>query len=270
VTPGFFQAIGVPLRAGRFFTSDEQNAPVAIVNDAFARRFFPDEDPIGRRFRQGTGTKVIWLTIVGVVGDMRRQGLEREPIPEFFIPSTEPTMDLAIRVAGPFDPASIAASVRHEIRAAYPGAIVSKMTMLDELMGERTAERRYQTWLLGVFAALATILSAIGMYGLMQVAISQRTREIGIRIALGASVSDVMRMVLRQGMMLPLVGMSVGLGGAFLLTRVLERLLFGVTATDPITFAAVAILLLCVTLVACYLPARRASKVDPVVVLRAL
>jgi predicted permease len=267
VTPGFFQAAGVPLRRGRFFDYAEQNAPVAIISDAFARRFFNGQDPIGKRFSQGRpGTKMTWQTIVGVVGNMRRQGLERQPIPEFFIPSTEPAMDLAVRVAG--DPAAIATALRHEIRSAYPGAIIVRMTTMDAFVEQWTAERRYETALLGLFAVVALLLSGIGIYGVIQFVVSQRTREIGIRIALGARAGEVTGMVLRQGMKLPAIGMVLGLAGSFWLTRVIEHMLFEVTITDPATLGAVVSLLLVVSLAACYVPARRAARVDPVVALR--
>jgi putative ABC transport system permease protein len=267
VTPGFFQAVGVPLRRGRFFDYAEQNAPVAVINEAFARRFFGGQDPIGRRFSQGRpGTKMYWYTVVGVVGDMRRQSLERQPLPEFFIPSTEPAMDLAVRVVG--DPAAIAPAIRHEIRAAFPGAIIVRMTTMDAFLEQWTIQRRYETWLLGWFAAVALVLAGIGIYGVIQFAVSERTREIGIRIALGARAGEVTRMVLRQGMTLPSVGVILGVAGAFGLTRVIEHMLFEVSVTDPATLGIVVSALLAVALAACYLPARRAARVDPVVALR--
>ncbi len=267
VTPGFFRAMGVPLVRGRFFTATEQNAPLAIVNDAFARRFFPGEDPIGKRFSQGRATtKMFWYTIVGVVGDMRRQGLERHPLPEFFIPSTEPAMDFAVRVAG--DPAAIAAAVRQELRSALPNAIVVRMAPLETYLGEWIAERKFQAWLLALFAGLALTLAAVGIYGVMQFAAAQRAKEMGIRVALGARRSDLLRLMVGQGLRLPAIGLAIGLTGAYMLVRVLQSSMFEISPGDPLTFAGVAIVLGLTALAACYIPARRASRVDPIVTLR--
>jgi predicted permease len=267
VTPGFFQAMGVTLLKGRFFTYQEQNARVTIVNDAFARRFFPGEDPVGRRFKEGgPDAKDAWITIVGVVGDMHRQGLEKQPVPEFFFPSSEPTMDIAVRTSA--EPSTVAPEVREVIRSVYREAIVIKMETVEESLGELGAQRRFQTWLLSAFALLALALSAVGVYGILHFAVAQRTREFGVRIALGASDANLLRLVLVDGMKLPCIGLTIGLGAAFVLTRVMEHLLFGVKATDPITFVGVAAVLLAVALVACWLPARRASRVDPIVALR--
>jgi putative ABC transport system permease protein len=267
VTPGFFQAMGVPLLKGRFFTYQEQNAAVSIVNDAFARRFFPGEDPVGRRFKEGgPRTRDAWITIVGVVGDMHRRGLEKQPVPEFFFPSSEPTMDIAVRTSA--EPSTVAPAVRDAIRSVYSGAMVMKMDTVEESLGELGVQRRFQTGLLSAFALLALALSAIGVYGILHFTVAQRTHEFGVRIALGASQATLLRLVLVDGMKLPLIGLTIGLAWAFGLTRVMEHLLFGVRATDPITFAVVSALLLAVALVACWLPARRAARVDPIVALR--
>jgi predicted permease len=267
VTPGFFQAMAVPLRQGRFFTYAEQNQPLAIVNDEFVRRFMRGQHPIGRRFSPGAaGSKMNWHTIVGVVGNMRRQGLEQKPVPEFFIPSSEPAMDLAVRVDG--DPAVVASAVRQQIRTVEPGAIVIRMTTMEAFLGEWTAERRVQTLLLGAFAAMALALAAVGIYGVMQFAAAQRTKELGIRVALGARGFDLVRLMLGQGLRLPLTGLVIGLLGAYLLVGVLQSLLYDVSPSDPITFAGVAMLLGATAVPACYLPARRAARVDPIVALR--
>jgi predicted permease len=267
VTPGFFEAMGVPLLKGRFFTYQEQNAAVTIVNDAFARRFFPGEDPVGRRFKEGgPGARDAWITIVGVVGDMHRQSLEKQPVPEFFFPSSEPTMDIAIRTR--VESSTLAPAVRDAIRSVYRGAMIMKMATLEEWLGELGAQRRFQTWLLSAFALLALTLSAVGVYGILHFAVAQRTHEFGVRIALGASAATLLRLVLVDGMKLPVIGLTIGLAAAFGLTRVMEHLLFGVQTTDPVTFAGVAALLLVVALVACWLPARRAARIDPIVALR--
>jgi predicted permease len=267
VTPGFFQALAVPLREGRFFTYAEQNKPLAIVNDEFVRRFLRGQHPIGRRFSPGAaGSKMNWHTIVGVVGNMRRQGLEHEPVPEFFIPSTEPAMDLAVRVDG--DPAAAASAVREHIRAVQPGAIVIRTTTMETYVGEWSAERRFQTLLLGVFATIALVLAAVGIYGVMQFAAAQRAKELGIRVALGARGFDLLRLMIGQGLRLPIAGLAIGLFVAYLLVGLLQSLLFEVNPVDPLTFGGVAVLLGATAIPACYLPAWRASRVDPIAVLR--
>ena len=267
VTPGFFQAMGVPLLNGRFFTYQEQNAAVTIVNDAFARRFFPGEDPVGRRFKEGgPDARDAWVTIIGVVGDMHRQGLEKQPVPEFFFPSSEPTMDIAVRTS--VEPSTVAPAVRDAVQSVYRDAMVIRMATVEESLGELGAQRRFQTWLLSAFALLALTLSAVGVYGILHFAVAQRTHEFGVRIALGASDATLLRLVLVDGMKLPFIGLGIGLASAFGLTRVLSHLLFDVSPTDPITFVGVAALLLIVAFVSCWLPARKASRVDPIVALR--
>ena len=267
VTPGFFEAIGVPLLGGRFFTSAEQNASVAVVNAAFAERFFPNENAVGRRFKEGgPDGKGVWNTIVGVAGNMRRQGLEREPVPEFFFPSSEPTMDIAVRTAG--DPSALAVPVREAIRSVYPGTVVIRVTTADQLVGGFSGQRRFQTWLLALFALAALALSAVGVYGVTHFTVAQRTHELGIRLALGASRRDVLRLILRESMRLPAIGLAIGLLAAVGVTRVLAHLVFEVSTTDPLTYAGVGALLTLVALVACWLPARRAMRLDPLDALR--
>jgi predicted permease len=265
-TPGFFQAMGVPLVAGRFFTPQEQNTSVAIVNRSFATRFFGTASPIGRRFREGVSGRAVWYTIVGVVGDMRRQGLERDPLPEYYYCSSEPTMDVAVRTGG--NPTAIAGAVRDAIRRVYPNTVVLSTATVDATLGDLGAQRSFQTWVLGAFAAVALALSAIGIYGVVHFSVAQRRQEIGIRLALGASRSDISRLILSQGMAFPVAGTVLGLIGAASLTRVMRHLLFRVDAADPATFAAVATVLLAVSLAACWLPARRAMRMDPLVALR--
>ena len=267
VTPGFFQAMGIPLRRGRHFTHGEPNAPVAIVNDTFARRFFGTEDPVGKRFKEGgPDARSIWITIVGVVGDMRQQGIERQVLPQFFFPSTEPTMDIAVRTRG--HAAQAAPAVRDVIRSVYRDATIVRTTTIEELFGELGAQRRFQTGLLTLFAACAVLLTAVGVYGVMHFTVSQRAHEFGVRLTLGATRRDLARLVLAEGLRLPLAGLCLGLAAALGLTRVLKHMLFGITATDPLTFSLVAAVVTSVALIACWLPARRASRVDPIVALR--
>jgi putative ABC transport system permease protein len=267
VTPEFFRSLGVPLLRGRFFTHQEQNAQIAIVNESFARKFFPGDDPVGRRFKEGgPERKDAWITIVGVVGDMHRRGLEIGPMPEFFFPSTEPTMDVVIRATA--DPASLGPSIRAAIKSTYGSAIVLKMQTVDEMFGDLTVQRRFQTWLMMVFAAAALVLSAVGIYAILHFTVSQRRREFGVRLALGATRRDLFSLIVGQGLRLPAIGVAAGLVGAFAITRLIEHLLFQVSPTDPLTFVGVAVLLMAVAVVACWIPARRAARIDPIAALR--
>ncbi len=291
VSPDFFRTLGAPLLRGRFFTradalakirliygpraqdrqptaagAERPPAEAAIVNETFARRFFPDEDPVGKRFYFGPPTKIYWYEIVGVVGDMRRQGLEKQPIPEYFTPHLGGAADLVARVNA--EPLAFATAAREAIRSVDKNILILNVTTAEARLGELSAERRLSAWLLALFAALALTLAAIGIYGVMHYSVAQRTREIGVRLALGAQPADVLRLVIGQGLRLTLGGVALGLLAAFALTRVMARLLFGVSAHDPVTFISVALLLIGIAVVACYLPARRAAKVDPMVALR--
>jgi predicted permease len=267
VTPGFFRAMGVPLLSGRFFTAREQNARIAIINQSFAGRFFPGENPVGKRFKEGgPDAKDDWITVVGVVGDMRRHGLETRPLPEFFFPSTEPTMDVAIRMNT--DPRSAGPSIRDTIKSISGRAIVLRMQTVEEMFGDLTAQRRLQAWLMVAFAAIALLLSAVGIFGIVHFTVSQRQREFGVRMALGATRQDMFRLVLRQGLRLPAIGVVAGLIGALAITRLIEHLLFGVSPTDPVTFLAGSVLLMAVAVLACWMPAWRATRIDPRIALR--
>jgi predicted permease len=272
ISEGLFQTLRVPLRKGRFFNAqDKQGAvSVTIINETMARRFWPGEEALGKRFKLGPAQSTNpWLTVVGVVGDMRRQGLERQPIAQIFRPylqRSERRLILLIRTTG--EPTQLAPVVRSEIRAIDKTVLVNGIATLESQLDQRLAERRFQTWLLALFSALALLLAAVGIYGLMQQSVALCTREIGTRMALGAQPRDVLRLVIGQGMRLALCGIGIGLLAAFGLTRVLTGLLFGVTATDPTTFIAAPLVLLAVALLACFVPARRATKVDPMVALR--
>jgi predicted permease len=272
ISEGLFQTLRVPLRKGRFFNAqDNQGAMrVTIINETMARRFWPGEEALGKRFKLGPAQSPNpWLTVVGIVGDMRRQNLERQPIAQIFRPylqSSERRLILLIRTTG--EPTQLAPLVRNEIRAIDKTVLVNGISTLESLLARNVAQRRFQTWLLTLFSALALLLSAVGIYGLIHQSVALRTREIGMRMALGARPRDVLRLVIGQGMRLALCGIGIGLLGAFAITRVLTGLLFGVTATDPMTFIATPLLLALVAMLACYLPARRATKVDPMVALR--
>jgi len=272
ISEGFFQTLRVPLRKGRFFNAQDKQGTVSvtIINETMARRFWPGEEALGKRFKLGTAQSTApWLTVVGVVGDMRRQSLEREPIAQIFrtyLQSSERRLILLTRTTG--EPTQLAPVVRNEIRALDKTVPANGVSTLESVLDRNVAQRRFQTWLLTLFSALALLLAAVGIYGLMHQSVALRTREIGTRMALGAQPRDVLRLIIGQGMRLAFCGIGIGLLAAFGLTRVLTGLLFGVTATDPVTFIAAPLALLLLALLACYLPARRATKVDPMIALR--
>ncbi len=275
VTPNYHQLMGTPLLKGRAFSdADGPDSPrVVLINDSFARRFFPGEDPIGKRMNYGDNTDQTqnpWRTIVGVVADTRRNGFDREPRPESYIPLMQRPSGWTTYVlrTSSTDPATLVTAVRSAVRGIDPDQPIFGIKTMEQLMSETTAQRRLNTILLGVFAGLALLLAAVGIFGVMNYSVTQRTHEIGIRLALGAQRGDVLRLVVGQGMMLAAIGVVVGLFGAWALTRLLATMLYGVSATDPAVFAGVAGLLALVAVFACYLPALRASRVAPTVALR--
>src|SRR5262245_12409978 len=268
VTPDYFRAIGIPLLKGRFFNdADNADAPgVTIINQAFAERHFRGEEPVGKRItRDGPrGTNLHWITIVGVVGDVRHSGLNLETKPEFYMPHLqEPrsSMSLVARVGS--DPVGLSATIRREIRALDAQLPVYTLRTMDRIVAESVAPQRLSPLLFGGFAALSLTLSAIYIYGVMSYAVAQRMHEIGIRVALGARSRDVLKLVVTQGMKPAMAGIAIGLAAAFGLTRLMRNLLFDVSATDPLTFAVITLLLATIGLFACWIPARRATKVDP-------
>src|SRR5262245_8287606 len=269
ISPDYFRAMGMRLRAGRSFTEqDHGKAPfVVIINETFARRYFPGEDPIGKRIKSPEQR-----TVVGVVGDMKRLGLEAEALPEIYWPYTQESFNsadisLIVRTGG--NSLDVVVAARRQINELVGGELPnSYVMMLEPRLAETVAPRRFQMLLFGVFAAVALALAAVGVYGVIAYSVSRRTHEIGIRIALGARPRDVLLMVVRQGMMFSLVGVLIGLGVALAVTRVLKGLLFELSVTDPPTFTLIAALMLGVAFLACYLPARGATKVDPMIALR--
>jgi putative ABC transport system permease protein len=273
VTPGWFAAMGIPVTSGRLIErSDDQKAPrVLVVNESFAKRFFPNGDAIGKRIRLGKLTADFpWATIVGVVGDVRGFALDEPPLPTMYWPVAQirATPSLAIVVRTQTDPETLASSVRDAMTEIDQAQPIYDMQTLDQLVAKSLGQRRFTLTLMLLFGVVALVLSAIGIYGVMAFAVTQRTQEIGIRMALGASAVDVLKMVVGSGMFLALIGVVVGLIGAFAVTRLMASLLFGVSPTDLVTFGLVTAGLLMVALLACYIPARRATKVDPLVALR--
>ena len=271
VSPDYFQTMMIPQLKGRGFSERDLRGSqnVAIVNATLARRYFA-EDPIGRRISLEDNPKEEdWVTIVGVVADTKPRELRSEPVAELYMPyaqQPEPGMSLMIRYRNGAN--GVAAAVRNEVLALDKDQPVYSIRTLDSVLSESVAGPRFRTLLLGAFAVVALILAGVGIYGVIAYAVSQRTQEIGIRMALGARATDVLKMVLNHGMKLILIGVAIGLAGAFALTRLLTTLLFGVTPTDAATFATVSVGLIVVALFACFIPARRATKVDPLVALR--
>src|SRR5215217_834181 len=277
VGPDYFDTVGVQLVGGREFTpQDDQDHPgVAIVNESFIRHYFPNENPLGQRMRPSPPGR-IWrnerltsFEIVGVVRDVKLAGLDAPAEPAYYLPASQaPLQDMTLLVRTTADPLSLVGAVRGAVLSIDPNQPIANVSTLEKVVDDSIAQRRLNMVLMGLFGGLAMLLSAVGIYGLLSHAVTQRTQEMGIRMALGAQVSDVLKLVLRQGMMLTLAGEAVGLIAAFALTRLIRGLLFGVTPNDATTFVAVAGVLAIVALLACYLPARRATKVDPLIALR--
>lgn len=267
-TPGYFQTLNIPLIDGRDFDErDVMKAPDAvIINQDMARRYWPDENPIGQRLAVGNGP---WRAVVGVVGDVKQSGLDIETRPEMFWPYYQtpvPFATFAVRTTS--DPEGMTASVRAAMQEIDRDLPVYNIKTVDDVISDSVAPRRLNVLLLGIFAGLALVLAALGIYGVISYSVSQRTRELGIRMALGASHKSVLRLVVGEGMILAVIGVTIGAVASFFLTRLMSALLFGVSATDPITFVVISLLLIGVSTVASLVPARRATRVDPMVALR--
>jgi putative ABC transport system permease protein len=266
VSPDYFRALQIPLRVGRAFTERDVNQPVVIINESMARRFWPGRDPVGTKFVTGPwGPNPNWSTIVGVAADVKQFGLDSEPSMDLYFPTLGATY-LVLRTAA--DPAASARVVQREIQAADRSLAISEVRTMDQVLSESASSRRWTTALLGAFAALALLLALVGIYGVMSWAVAQRTREIGIRIALGAGRSQVRRMVLGYGARLCAAGIAIGGTGAVALRRFLASQTFGVSTADPAVYGGAILLLIAAALLACYVPARRASAVDPLQALR--
>ncbi|HUQ14509.1 MAG TPA: ABC transporter permease [Gemmatimonadales bacterium] len=270
VTPGYFETMQIPILRGEGLSelADSASAGAAVINRTMSEKYFPDDDPIGRRI-QVFGPEGPWVTIRGVVGDVRQIGLEEPPFEEFYMSArTNVGQEMAMIVRTSGDPESRAAAVTDAVRSADPEQPVFAVMSMDRLIANATAERRFSLLLLTLFAAIALVLSAIGIYGVMAYTTTQRRHEIGIRLALGAGGPDVLRLVVGQGMRLVVIGLATGLFGAWVLSRVLASQLFGITPQDPLTYVTVALLLGAVALAATWLPAQRATRVDPMISLR--
>jgi predicted permease len=274
VTPGYFATIGLPLKRGRLLTDDDRaDRPAVVISDALARKYYAGEDPVGKEIYLGAADNRLFDrgTIVGVVGDTRDAGLGSDPLPTVYIPyavmPTWPTFSYVIRTAG--EATRVAAAARDAIRALDPSLPIRNVRTVEDVLAESVAPSRWSTTLLGVFAAVALTMAALGVFGILSFVVTQRTRELGIRMALGAAPASVRRMVVGQGLGLAAAGLALGVAGALVLTRLMTSLLYGVSPTDPVTYAGVAAVLVVIAALASYLPARRATRVDPMIALRA-
>ena len=276
ISADYFKAIGIALRDGREFNETDRadSIPVVIINETMARSYWPNETALGKRFKHGRAASTRpWMTIVGIVADVRQMGVDVPVKAEMYMPFRQAgsqywyaPRDLVIRTLG--NPTSLAAAVTAKVREVDPDQPVSNIRTMEQVLGEEIQQRRTGTTLLGVFAALAVMLAALGIYGVLSYLVTQRTPEFGVRMALGARSRDILRLVLKRGMSLALAGVVIGLAASFALTRLMQSLLFEVNASDPATFAALALVLSGVAFAACYVPARRATRVDPMVALR--
>jgi predicted permease len=274
VTPEYFATMGIPLRRGRLLeASDRAGVPVVLVNEALAKKYYPNEDALGKQIYLGAPDNRLFDrgTIAGVVGDTRDAGLGSDPLPTVYIPLAVmpkwPAMSYVIRTTG--EPRSVIGAARNAVRELNANLPVRGVLTMDEVLATAVAPARWSSVLLGVFAGVALVIAVLGVFGVLSFIVTQRTREMGIRIALGAAPGQLRRMVVARGMRLVMVGLALGGLGAAWLSRFMGSLLYGVTATDPITYAGVAVVLLGAALVASYLPARRATRVDPILALRA-
>jgi putative ABC transport system permease protein len=283
VSPDYFRAMGLRLLRGRFLEDldQEQSTPVAVVNEALARAYWPDENPLGRRFRLLNAppkyAKTVFLTVVGVVADAKNDGLTETAQKEAFVPMRQRAVaidgmgyarQMTLVARASVDPLALTNAIRQEVWAVDPGIPIANVRTMEQILSNVTAQPRFNTILLGIFAAIAVALAVVGIYGVLSYSVTRRRREIGVRIALGAGRGDVLALVVKQGMKLTLLGAGLGLAISFALTRLVGSLLYEVSATDPMIFTLVPLLLLVVAFLACWIPARRAAKVDPMIALR--
>jgi putative ABC transport system permease protein len=275
VSPRFFEAMRIPLKKGRYFDdNDRQTGPqVTIIDEQFVKKYFPHVDPIGKRItfgptRRGAADST-WITIVGVVGHAAHEGLDAEPRIQYYFPTSQlgiGNMTVAMRTTG--NPTALLSAAREAVHSIDRNLPLSAVNTMDKLVETSVGQRKLSMMLLGLFSLIAVVLASIGIYGVMSCSVTQRSRELGIRMALGAARSRVLALVVGQGMALAGIGVAIGLVAAFALTRFLSNQLFSVGATDPVTFTVVSILLVGVAFLATLVPAMRATRVDPVVALR--
>jgi putative ABC transport system permease protein len=291
VTPDYFRAMGIPLKSGRYFNDHDNRSFLAgrdlsklnedqrtiagvnsiIVDEEFARRHWPNEEAVGKRIKLGgSDPQNPVLTVLGVVGRVKMEGLSQDSkrVQGYLPYAQNPSGSMTVILKASSDPNQMIAAVREKVKLIDPDQPIYSIRTMDEIRAESVAPERLNLTLLSIFAGIALVLAVVGIYGVMSYTVTQRTHEIGIRMAIGAQPRDVFKMVLGQGMTLALIGVVLGLVGAFALTRLMASMLFGVEPTDPATFGGIAVLLTTVALLACYLPGRRATKVDPVVSLR--
>ena len=272
VSPDYFQALGIPLRSGRLFSnSDTPTAPdVVLINDTLRRRFFPNEDPVGKRINFGTEAKPDWVQVVGVVGDVKYNGMAEAVQPAFYQSLTQqPAWGISVILKSDLsDPSSLTNAVRSVLRTLDRELPLTSVYTMDERLSVATSQPRFRTSVIGLFAAVALVLACVGIYGVVSYSVSQRTHEIGIRMALGAQTSHVLRMVINQALVLAVIGVTLGVFTSLALTSLLSKLLFGVKPNDPATFVLTTVVLGVTALVAAFLPARRATKVDPLEALK--
>jgi putative ABC transport system permease protein len=267
VSPGFFDAVRVPVVRGNLAAVRPGSGGQVAVNEAFVREMFPDENPIGRRFREPQASR--WWTIAAVVGDMHRAALERQPIPEIYEPAYESSMDLIVSAAAIVDdPFALTSAVRGAVHDVAPHATVGAPALLEQRLIDQSAERRLETWFMTGFAAVALLVAAFGLYGVIHYVVSQRTHEISVRAALGATAAQTVTMVVRRGMAMALAGLLAGLAIGLVAARALGHFTFGIGTDDPLTVASVAGLLCLVAFIASLAPAVRAARIDPASALR--
>jgi putative ABC transport system permease protein len=278
VSPDYFQTMGIALIKGRLFTAEDtrDSQQVIVIDEALAQKYFPNEDPIGKRLKHGPTTPS--LEIVGVVRHVEPYSLDGQSsdVAQFYTNFNQTSLQLLpggvrrinVLVRTEAEPLSLVSAVRAQIAVLNKDQAVFNVRTMEQAVTQSIAPRRFSMLLLTVFALVALALASLGIYGLLSYAVAQRTREIGVRMALGAQSGDVVKLVMGQGMKHALIGVAIGLVASLALTRTMKTLLFGVSATDPITFAAIALLLTVVALLACWIPARRATKVDPLIALR--
>ncbi|HEX3231043.1 MAG TPA: ABC transporter permease, partial [Pyrinomonadaceae bacterium] len=269
ISPGYFKTMGIRLMQGRLFDESDRKRSVAVLSEKIARRLWPGEDPIGKRIREGDSTPP--TEVVGVVGDVRGSALEKDPSSAMYLPYWQGDLldlsGMALMVRTDVDSQSMAGALREEIRKLDAETPIAEMKTMERVVSESVSRRRFQMFLISIFAGVALLLAAVGIYGVVSHSVTERTNEIGIRLALGAERRDVFRLVLKQGLIPALTGVSIGLVAAFVLSRLIRSLLFGVSATDPATLLVIATTLTIVALLACWIPARRATKVDPMIAL---